>query len=227
MSFIILITISEPVLIPSSAENNHDVPILEHFSVEIYRQAMELFHVDWENSRPDEPVRLYGVVNRGEETKWTRRYQLIAVFWMLKQLMDGQAFGGIIGDAMGLGKTHEILIFIWTLELQQSYIIEYRTEHAAPVVPSLRSSKALKHLPKDCDPNDLTLECPSQKPGSPDCCCQPNSPTKKWMQFILNAPILVLLRPCLMRQFQHEFAELFGQSTKSTALTGKASRVCL
>lgn len=126
-------------------------------------------------------------------------YQLHAIWWMLTQRPVRGTHGGCLGDAMGLGKTIEVLSTFAIFAM-----IKANYEEVANFWKDGVITRGRQHLPQEQTKED---RCPSQQ-GSPyptECTCVKSGDPYKIARRMPSLPTICVVPPTAMRFWAAEF----------------------
>ncbi|KAI1316903.1 hypothetical protein F5Y16DRAFT_406771, partial [Xylariaceae sp. FL0255] len=127
-------------------------------------------------------------------------YQLHAIWWMLTQQPLRDIPGGCLGDAMGLGKTIEVLSTFATFAM-------IKANHAE-VISFWKNGEGRQHLPRE--QTDNTLPCPSQRtsPYPTECTCVKSGDPYQIAKHMPSLPTVCVVPPTAMRFWTAEFLKI-------------------
>ncbi|KAI3322842.1 hypothetical protein HD806DRAFT_116419 [Xylariaceae sp. AK1471] len=130
-------------------------------------------------------------------------YQLHAIWWMLTQQPVRGIEGGCLGDAMGLGKTIEVLSTFATFAMIKANHKEVVQFWRDGVVTEGR-----RHLPRE--QTEFHERCPSQSksPYPTECTCVRSGDTYKIATRMPSLPTICVVPPTAMRFWAAEFCKI-------------------
>ncbi|KAJ3552651.1 hypothetical protein NPX13_g11064 [Xylaria arbuscula] len=136
-------------------------------------------------------------------------YQLHAIWWMLTQQPVRGIQGGCLGDAMGLGKTIEVLSTFATFAMIKANHEEVLSFWKDGVVTEGR-----QHLPRK--QTESHERCPSQSesPYPTECTCIKSGDTYKIATRMPSLPTICVVPPTAMRFWAAEFCKILDMTHK-------------
>lgn len=133
-------------------------------------------------------------------------YQLHAIWWMLTQQPLRDIQGGCLGDAMGLGKTIEVLCTFAMFAMIKANHAEVVSFWGGGVVGEGR-----RHLPREQAEGD---RCPSQQtsPYPTECTCVRSGDPYEIARRMPSLPTICIIPPTAIRIWADEFSKALDKT---------------
>lgn len=136
-------------------------------------------------------------------------YQLHAIWWMLTQQPVRGIQGGCLGDAMGLGKTIEVLSTFATFAM-----IKANHEEVLSFWKDGVMTEGRQHLPRKQKKSHERCPSQSESPYPTECTCIKSGDTYKIVTRMPSLPTICVVPPTAMRFWAAEFCKILDMTHK-------------